>query len=92
MHAPPSSPISRAFTFHQPPNLLPSLLTDSKKRCPPPLQLEGRTELLQELLGGMDTSDPPFIEPPFVCDYGGNIYMGAGSYMNFGCTVLDACK
>jgi maltose O-acetyltransferase len=54
--------------------------------------LEGRTELLQELLGGMDASDPPFIEPPFACDYGSNIHMGAGSYMNFGCTVLDACK
>jgi hypothetical protein len=74
----------------------------------------------------MDTEDPPFIEPPFMCDYGAcvceaggrrdragvdrgegytpvtlaahthasgyNIHMGAGSYMNFGCTVLDAAK
>jgi len=56
------------------------------------LQIEGRTELLQQLLGSLDPDDPPFIEPPFMCDYGSNIYIGSGSYMNFGCTVLDACK
>lgn len=55
------------------------------------LQPEGRTELLQQLLGSMDPADPPFIEPPFVCDYGSNLHIGSGSYMNFGCTVLDAC-
>lgn len=54
--------------------------------------IEGRAELLQQLLGGMDPADPPFIEPPFYCDYGYNIYMGAGSYANFGFTVLDACR
>jgi maltose O-acetyltransferase len=54
--------------------------------------LEGRTELLQQLLGGIDPADPPFIEPPFYCDYGYNIHMGSGSYANFGFTVLDACR
>jgi acetyltransferase-like isoleucine patch superfamily enzyme len=54
--------------------------------------LEGRTELLQQLLGGMDAADPPFIEPPFYCDYGYNIHMGSSSYANFGLTVLDACR
>eukprot|EP00879_Flechtneria_rotunda_P006517 GHRR01006849.1.p1 GENE.GHRR01006849.1~~GHRR01006849.1.p1 ORF type:complete len:195 (+),score=42.86 GHRR01006849.1:1510-2094(+) len=54
--------------------------------------LDGRTELLAKLLGSIDESDPPFIEPPFYCDYGSNIHIGAGTYMNFGCTVLDACK
>lgn len=54
--------------------------------------LEGRTELLQQLLGGVDAADPPFIEPPFYCDYGYNIHMGSGSYANFGLTVLDACR
>eukprot|EP00878_Enallax_costatus_P018667 GHUV01019662.1.p1 GENE.GHUV01019662.1~~GHUV01019662.1.p1 ORF type:complete len:167 (-),score=12.99 GHUV01019662.1:417-917(-) len=49
-------------------------------------------EVLKELLGSMDDNDPPFIEPPFYCDYGYNIHMGSGAYMNFGCTVLDACK
>lgn len=54
--------------------------------------LEGRTEVLKQLLGSVDEEDPPFIEPPFYCDYGYNIHMGSGSYANFGFTVLDACK
>jgi acetyltransferase-like isoleucine patch superfamily enzyme len=53
---------------------------------------EGRVALLQQLLGSMDMSDPPFIEPPFVCDYGYNITLGAGTYMNFGCCILDCNK
>eukprot|EP00877_Chromochloris_zofingiensis_P014377 jgi/Chrzof1/9193/Cz03g39110.t1 len=48
-----------------------------------------RTQLLKELLGSMDESDPPYIEAPFYCDYGYNVHIGPGSYMNFGCTVLD---
>lgn len=44
------------------------------------------------MLGSIDEKDPPFIEPPFYCDYGYNIHMGSGSYMNFGCTILDGCK
>lgn len=53
---------------------------------------KGRVALLQQLLGSMDMSDPPFIEPPFVCDYGYNITLGAGTYMNFGCCILDCNK
>lgn len=60
--------------------------------CLPCRKTEGRAELLQQLLGSMDAADPPFIEPPFMCDYGSNIHIGSGSYMNFGCTILDACK
>lgn len=41
-------------------------------------QTEGRAELLQQLLGSMDASNPPFVEPPFMCDYGSNIHIGAG--------------
>ncbi|KAF8055928.1 maa [Scenedesmus sp. PABB004] len=55
-------------------------------------RIEGRTELLKQLLGGLDEADPPFIEPPFYCDYGYNIHIGAGSYMNFGATILDGCR
>jgi maltose O-acetyltransferase len=51
--------------------------------------LEGRTALLKELLGSIDKADPPFIEPPFSCDYGSNIKLGSGVYMNFGCIILD---
>lgn len=32
--------------------------------------MESRTRVLSQLLGGMDAASPPFIEPPFRCDYG----------------------
>lgn len=32
-----------------------------------------------------------FIQPPFFCDYGFNIYAGEDVFMNFNCTVLDVC-
>ena len=54
--------------------------------------LEGRTALLEKLLGSIDKTDPPFIEPPFSCDYGSNITLGRGVYMNFGCVILDCNK
>jgi maltose O-acetyltransferase len=30
-----------------------------------------------------------YIEPPFFCDYGYNIYMGENVYFNFNCVLLD---
>ena len=32
------------------------------------------------------------IRPPFFCDYGYNISIGDGSFMNFNCVVLDVVK
>lgn len=32
--------------------------------------ISGRTRVLGQLLGRMDPDNPPFIEPPFRCDYG----------------------
>lgn len=29
------------------------------------------------------------VRPPFFCDYGFNIRLGAGAFLNFGCVVLD---
>lgn len=46
-----------------------------------------RAELLQELLGQVGTKT--WIEPPFHCDYGGNIRLGARVFINFHCTILD---
>ncbi len=51
---------------------------------------ERRTELLRELFGEVGGSIT--IEPPFYCDYGSNIYMGAGFYMNFGGVILDCAE
>lgn len=31
------------------------------------------------------------IRPPFYCDYGYNISLGTGSFLNFNCIVLDVC-
>jgi maltose O-acetyltransferase len=32
-----------------------------------------------------------FVEPPFYCDYGYNIYAGHNVYFNFNCVALDVC-
>lgn len=33
-----------------------------------------------------------YIEPPFICDYGYNIYAGENVYINVNCVVLDEMK
>lgn len=47
-----------------------------------------RAELLAELLGQEDSA---YIEPPFHCDYGFNIFVGKNFYANFDCVILDVC-
>ncbi|CAH2600964.1 maltose O-acetyltransferase [Rhodovastum atsumiense] len=46
-----------------------------------------RTALLRELLGGIGENS--VIRPPFHCDYGFNIRLGKGVFLNFGCVFLD---
>jgi maltose O-acetyltransferase len=48
---------------------------------------EQRRTLLHELLGRL--GDDVWIEPPFYCDYGSNIYLASGAYFNFNCVILD---
>jgi maltose O-acetyltransferase len=50
-------------------------------------ELDKRLQILQDLLGAVG----PKVEivPPFHCDYGSNIYVGNGLYMNYGCVILD---
>jgi maltose O-acetyltransferase len=48
---------------------------------------EERTRLLQALLGRCGKQ--VWIEPPFYCDYGGQIVFGDGVYLNFNCVFLD---
>lgn len=50
-------------------------------------QRERRAAILRELLG--EIGDGARIEPPFHCDYGGNIALGAGVHLNANCVVLD---
>lgn len=46
-----------------------------------------RTRHLRRWLGAV--GDGAVVEPPFRCDYGRNIRVGAGFYANFDCCVLD---
>ncbi len=51
---------------------------------------ETRTNILKELLG--EGGDKCFIKPPFRCDYGKFIEIGEGTFINYDCIILDACK
>ncbi len=46
-----------------------------------------RAALLRELLGGI--GETSVIRPPFHCDFGSNIRLGRGVFLNFGCVLLD---
>lgn len=48
-----------------------------------------RQVLLRELFGAIGAGVN--IRPPFFCDYGFNISLGDGVFMNFNCVVLDVC-
>lgn len=45
--------------------------------------------ICQQLFGHCD--DSLWLQPPFYCDYGSNIYLGRNVYFNFNCVVLDVC-
>jgi maltose O-acetyltransferase len=53
----------------------------------PPAQ---RRQLLLERLG--EVGEGVEIRPPFFCDYGFNIRLGAGVFFNFNCVVLDVVE
>jgi maltose O-acetyltransferase len=46
-----------------------------------------RARVLGELLGAI--GEDSYIRPPFFCDYGFNIRIGAGVFLNFNCVILD---
>lgn len=52
-----------------------------------PTDWEGRTALLRELLGHL--GEDSWIEPSFRCDYGVNITVGDGVFVNYDCIFLD---
>jgi maltose O-acetyltransferase len=49
-----------------------------------------RRSILKELFGSGGNS--VWLEPPFRCDYGTNIYLGEKVYFNFDCVILDVCE
>ena len=46
-----------------------------------------RAAILSALLGAI--GEDSVIRPPFFCDYGSNIRIGRGCFVNFGCVFLD---
>jgi maltose O-acetyltransferase len=53
-------------------------------------QQEERRCILQDLFGA--GGDTVWMQPPFYCDYGSNIYLGTRVFFNFNCVVLDVCE
>src|SRR5499427_976704 len=49
-----------------------------------------RRALLMERLGTVGAG--AVIRPPFHCDYGFNIRLGAGAFLNFNCVILDVVE
>ena len=51
---------------------------------------EARRRILRELFG--KGGDSVWMQPPFFCDYGSNIFLGERVFFNFNCVVLDVCR
>jgi maltose O-acetyltransferase len=51
---------------------------------------EARRRILTELFGS--GGDSVWMQPPFFCDYGSNIFLGSKCFFNFNCVVLDVCE
>jgi maltose O-acetyltransferase len=51
---------------------------------------EERRTLLRERLAAV--GEGAEIRPPFFCDYGFNIALGAGAFLNFNCVILDVTR
>ena len=51
------------------------------------VDMEKRTSILRELLGGM--GENVAIDTPFHCDYGKNIFLGNDVIVNMNCTFVD---
>jgi len=52
--------------------------------------IEQRESILKKLLGACGKNI--WIESPFYCDYGYQIFLGDNVFINFNCTILDACS
>ena len=52
-----------------------------------PADPQARLAVLRELLGSV--GEGTAIRPPLCCDYGYQTHVGARTFMNFGCVLLD---
>ena len=69
-------------------------LVAERRRCRSLLQAfnaepdeERLMSILRELLGRLGSRS--FIQPPFACDYGTNVSLGDGVFINFNAVILD---
>ena len=53
-------------------------------------ETERRRDIVRRLFG--EGGETVWMQPPFYCDYGSNIYLGERVYFNFNCVVLDVCR
>src|SRR6478609_2015946 len=53
-------------------------------------QQDERRRILRELFGA--GGEDVWMQPPFFCDYGSNIFLGTKCFFNFNCVVLDVCE
>ncbi|MGZ8376737.1 MAG: sugar O-acetyltransferase [Gemmatirosa sp.] len=55
---------------------------------------EGDTDERRRILRDLFAAggDTVWMQPPFFCDYGTNIALGARVFFNFNCVVLDVCR
>jgi maltose O-acetyltransferase len=74
----------------------PELVAD-RRRCEQVLRsfndapdADSRRTILAELLGELGEGSE--IRPPFACDYGYNIALGASVFVNFNCVILDVVQ
>ena len=51
---------------------------------------EGRRSVVTQLFG--QGGESVWLQPPFFCDYGSNIFLGQRVFFNFNCVVLDVCE
>lgn len=56
----------------------------------PRATLGAAPEILRQLLP--NAASPLSIQTPFYCDYGYNIHIGEGVFLNFNCVVLDGAR
>jgi maltose O-acetyltransferase len=73
------------FSERRTARLLLKQLNDSRDDQP-----DLRQQLLKELIPSHGTG--LWIEPPFYCDYGTNIYIGDKVFFNFNCVILDVMQ
>ena len=55
---------------------------------------EGDRDLRRRILTDLFAAggDSVWMQPPFFCDYGSNIFLGERVFFNFNCVVLDVCR